>query len=236
MRYIVIIGIAVIAGILIRIKSKYRTRVIAGFAVIMMLMSVLYNIRLLGKLLPFYRPLNQTFYQTDFLKNGEYPDSLLMLLFKGKTVYLKDDAVPSSDTHGRHWIYGYYHLHNVEWFLECMDAKPVLDDGMNDIILDDAKIGNDFEELGITNDMFRNSFMYNDMEGEWGNYFYYYWYYYERLDTIRAYMNVNVDSQGKTVFDTDELVLLWNAVDGVEEEDIYIMTRDYFDKEVAGNE
>ena len=49
-------------------------------------------------------------------------------------------------------------------------------------------------------------------------------------------MNVNKDSEGKTVFDSDELVLLWNAIDGVEEEDIYIMTKDYYDREVAGND
>ena len=236
MRYLVIIGIAVIAGILIRIKTKYRMHILAAFAVLMILMNGLYNVKLLGKLLPFYRPTNQTFYQTQFLENGEYPDSLLMLMLEGKKVYIKDDAVSAKDTHGRHWIYGYYHLYNVEWFLKSADAQPVRDAGMNGIILDETRIESDFDELGITNDMFRNSFMYNDIEKEWGNYFYYYWYYYERLGPIRAYMNVNKDSEGKTVFDSDELVLLWNAIDGVEEEDIYIMTKDYYDREVAGND
>lgn len=238
MRYLVIIGLAVTAGILIRCKTKYRNRILICFGAVMVLMSGLYNIRLLGKLLQFYRPVNQTFYQTAFLDNGEYPDSLLMLLFKDKTVYVKRDHVYLYQAEEQHknFMYAFYHAKNAYRFLEYAGAEVVRDRDMNEITLADSVIKSDFDELGITNDMFRYCFMYNDITEEQGNYFSYFWYYYEYLDTIRAYMNTDQDVNGQTVFDADELVVLWNTADGVEEEDIYIMTKGYYDSEVADNE
>ena len=234
MRYLVIIGIAVIAGILIRIKTKYRMHILAAFAVLMILMNGLYNVKLLGKLLPFYRPTNQTFYQTQFLENGEYPDSLLMLLLKDRDVYIKDD--PAKNTHNRYWLYKYYHFYNAKWFLENTGASVICDGSMNEAMVDKTTIENDFEEFGIINDMYRNCFKYNDIEKEWGNYFYYYWYYFEYQDTIRAYLNTKEDPNGETVFDANELVILWDDVEEEEYEDIYIMTKAYYEAEVAESE
>ena len=238
MRYLVIIGLAIIAGILIRIKREYKNRILLCFGVLIALMSGLYDIRLLGKLLPIYRPLNQTFYQTEFLENGEYPDSLLMLLFKDKKVYVKDEEflLYQVEEQHKHFLYAYYHAKDVYSFLDYAGASTIRDDKMNGTMIDEDRLAEDFSELGITNDMFRYCFMYNDIQDEPGRYFNYFWYYYELLDTIRAYMNIMPDSKGETVFNADELVILWNTVDGTEEEDIYIMTKDYYDKEVAGNE
>lgn len=238
MRYLVIIGLALIAGILIRIKREYKNRILLCFGVLIVVMSGLYNVRLLNKLLPVFRPVNQTFYQTEFLENGEYPDSLLMLLFKDKKVYVKDEEFLLYQVEEQHkfFLYAYYHAKDVYSFLDYAGASTIRDDKMNGIMVDEDRLAEDFTELGITNDMFRYCFMYNDIQDEPGRYFNYYWYYYELLDTIRAYMNIMPDSNGETVFDADELVILWNTVDGTEEEDIYIMTKDYYDKEVAGNE
>lgn len=235
MRYLVITGAAVIAGILIRYKSEYRNRILICFGVSAIIMSGLYNVRLLGKLLPFYRPVNQTFYQTRFLENGEYPDSLLMLLFKDKKVYVKKENVflSQAQEQNKSFLYAYYHAKNEYRFLEYAGAELIKDKSMNDVMLTEEKLDSDFEELGITNDMFRYCFMYNNIKEEPGNYFNYYWYYYEYLDTVRAYMNVKEDSKGETVFDADEMVMLWDTADEGEEEDIYIMTKDYYDREVA---
>ena len=55
-------------------------------------------------------------------------------------------------------------------------------------------------------------------------------------------MCTETDSNGETVFTSDDLVILWNTVDGIEEEDLYIMTKDYYDSEfgsigeASGNE
>ena len=77
--------------------------------------------------------------------------------------------------------------------------------------------------------------MYNDLDWEVGNYFYYYWYYYEHLKEIRVFMMPGDENGNGSVFDAKELVVMWNTVDGVEEEDIYIMPKNYYDREVAGN-
>lgn len=238
MRYLVIIGIAVIAGILIRLKNEYRNRILFCFGAVTILMSGLYNIRTLNRLLSFYRPVNQVFYQPEFLETGDYPDSLLINLFKGKTVYAKNDKyyVPDAEQHGKNFMYAYYHVQSIQFFLESADAELIRDDDMNNISLPAEQRDRDFEVLGNTNDMFRYCFMYNDFTEEAGNYFSYYWYYYEYLKTIRAYMNTGKDANGETIFDADELVVMWNTIDGVEEEDIYIMTKEYYDSEVAGNE
>ena len=237
MRYLVIIGLAIIAGILIRIKREYKNRILLCFGVLIALMSGLYDIRLLGKLLPIYRPLNQTFYQTEFLENGEYPDSLLMLLFRDKTVYVKKDEYYVSDAegHGKNFLYAYHHSKDICWFLDYAGATVVCDEDVEKVPMDKVRIESDFKELGITSDMFRYCFLYNDIPDEPGNYFSYYWYYYEYLKAIKAYMNISPDGNGKTVFDSDELMIIWNTVDGVEEEDIFIMTKDYYDNNVKGS-
>ena len=76
--------------------------------------------------------------------------------------------------------------------------------------------------------------MYNDIPDEPGNYFTYYWYYSDFLNIIKAYANETADSNGETIFNADELVILWDTVDGTDEEDIYIMTKAYYDEEVSG--
>ena len=244
MRYVVIIGLALLAGILIRIKSEYRNRFLICFGAAAVLMSGLYYYRLFSvkQLIPFYRPVNQTFYQTEFLEKGEYPDSLLMLLFKDKTVYAKDDAylLADAEKHNKYFMYAYYHAKSMYFFLEYAQAALIKDPGMNDHMVGNSVLEEDFTELGNVNDMFRYCFMYNDFTEEAGNYFSYYWYYYELMGPLKAYLYTGTDSEGNTVFTADELVVMWNTVDGVEEEDIYVMTRDYYDKnigsEVAHNE
>ncbi len=236
MRYVVITGLAVFAGILIRIKKEYKNRILIGFSLVMILMSALYNMRLMGKVMPSFHPTNQMFYQTSFIDKGDYPDSLLLQLFKGRTVYVKDDTflIDEAEGHGKNYLYAYYHAKNMYWFLDMAGAETIRSEDMNDTMINEAQMKDDFVSLGNTNDMFRYCFMYNDIPDEPGNYFTYYWYYYDYLDTIKAYINQTADPSGETVFDADELVILWDAEDGTEEEDIYIMTKAYYDEAVSG--
>lgn len=278
MRYVVLIGMAVTAAILIRIKREYKGRILACFGVLMIVMGILYNVRLMDKVLPAINPVNQSFYQTRYLENGEYPDSLLMQLFKGKKVFVKDDIyyISDADMEGKNFLYAYYHSRNMYWFLERAGAIYEKDETMNDKTVAENIRDNDFVRLGYTNDMFRYCFMYNnfyDIEKEAGYYFNYYWYYYEFLDAISAYICEETDKNGDTVFTSDELVVLWQPAendsernpsdasgtsqtaaqesagtgsespdstvvkaDANEEEDIYIMTKAYYDTEVVGNE
>ncbi len=273
MRYAVMIGLAVTAAVIIRMKREYTGRILAGFGAIVIVMGALYNVRLMDKVLPSIRPVNQMFYQPEYLESGVYPDSLLMMLFNGKTVYVKDDFYTVHDTEqeGKSFLYAYYHARNMYWFLERCGAKFIKEASMNDEHVEAAVRESSFTRLGYTNDMFRYCFLYNDLIDEPGNYFNYYWYFYEYLDAVSAYVCNETDSRGETVFTSDELVVIWQpknedaqiknmkgaqpqpavppagadrdingeAVirsDGREEEDIYIMTRTYYDTEVRGNE
>lgn len=224
-------GLAVVAGLIIRKNSKYRNRVLLAAGLVMVLMSLLYNLRSLSSMLEFVRPTNQAFYQTDFLEEGNYPDSLLMLLFEGRKVYVRDDAylIGEPEKHGKNFNYALYHARTEYYFLEYLDTDLIKDAGMNEEVVTDKLLDRDFESVGPVNDMLRYCFLYGDLPYESANYFAYYWYYYEYLDEVRAYVCNKADSKGETVFTSDELVMFWNVYEGREEEDLYIMTRDYYD-------
>lgn len=238
MRYVVILGLAVAGGLIIRKNNKYRNLLLTLLGVIMILMSLFYNMRSLGTLLDFYRPVNQAFYQTGFLKEGNYPDSLLFDLLEGKTVYVKDDAFMMYQVkeQGKNFNYALYHARNEYYLLEYLNTDLIKDAGMNDVMIGEERIESDFSSLGPINDMLRYCFLYGDLPFESANYFAYYWYYYEYLNRISVYMCTETDSEGETVFTSDELVMFWNVYEDKEEEDLYIMTKDYYDKEVALND
>ncbi len=227
-------GLAVIAGLIIRKKSKYRNRVLLVLGLTVALMSLLYNVRSLKSMLKFFRPVNQAFYQTDFFEEGTYPDSLLVMLFEGKRVYVRDDAyfMGESEKHGKNFNYALYHARNEYYFLEYLNTDLIKDAQMNEEVVTDELLSRDFESLGPVNDMLRYCFLYGDLLYESANYFAYYWYYYEYLDEVRAYICTCSDSKGETVFTSDELVMFWNIYEDREEEDLYIMTRDYYDSVV----
>ncbi|HOO29127.1 MAG TPA: hypothetical protein PLU43_11740, partial [Lachnospiraceae bacterium] len=110
MKYIAVICLTVFAWILMRWKKQYKKHILGGFVIVMILLSFIYNIRTLSLIVPFYYPVNQTFYQPGFLENGEYPDSFLPLLLNGKTVYTKDDSISIEQCkeEGKSWLYSYY--------------------------------------------------------------------------------------------------------------------------------
>ena len=244
MRYIVIVGLAAAAGILIRKKNEYRNMILLILGLLTVIMSALYNIRNLNSLIEFVHPFDQAFYQKEFFETGKYPDSLLLPLLEGKKVYVKDDVymMGQPEQHGKTFNYALYHARNAYYLLEYLHTDLIKDADMNDVLVSDELVSREFASLGPINDMQRYCFLYGDLPFESANYFAYYWYYYEFLDEIRAYICTETDSQGETVFTSDDLVILWNTVDGIEEEDLYIMTKDYYDSEfktigeAAGNE
>ncbi|MCR5420151.1 MAG: hypothetical protein K6E98_04010 [Lachnospiraceae bacterium] len=238
MRYVVMIGLSVLAAILMKIKKEYKVYILSVYLVLMAVIGLLYNVRLMDKVMPSVRPLNQTFYQPQYQESGEYPDSLLMLLFKDRKIFVRDDVylVSQAEKENKSFLYAYYHARNMHWLLNYSGAVCVRDKSMNHQKVRETLLKKDYEVLGNINDMFRYCFMYNDLIDEPGNYFNYYWYYYEFLPVIKAYMCTATDSKGQTVFDAEELVILWYSTDGSEAEDLYIMTKDYYEKEVKETE
>ncbi len=235
MRYLAFIGMAVVAGAAIRVKSEYRNRILAILGVIVIVMNLFYNARIMDKIISFAKYTNQTVYNQEYAERGEYPDALLIRLFKDRTVYVKNDVftVEESEDSGRHYMYMYHHAKDMQNYVEGSGGTVIKSDDMNDVTLEDQKIREDFYDLGPANDMFRYSFMYNGGKGWTRNYFSYYWYYSEYLKEIHVYLLDGEDSAGDTVFTADELAVMWNTAESAPEEDFYIMTKDYYDKEVA---
>ena len=150
MRYIAIVGPALIAGFAIRKNNKYRNRILIGAGIFMILMSVFYNIRTMGSLLDFIRPFDQAFYQNEYLEKGSYPDSLLMTLLEGKTVYVKDDAfmIEEAEAQGKNFNYALYHARNEYYLLEYLKTKLIKDPAMNEVFLSEDRVGSDFASIG----------------------------------------------------------------------------------------
>lgn len=230
MKYIAVAVLTIAVAVLLRWKKEYKGYVLTGFVIAMIFLSFVYNTRVLSSTVPFYRPINQTFYQTEFLEKGEYPDSFLPLLLKGKTVYTKDDRVTLDQAvaEGKNFVYAYYHNENAINYMELMEASVIPDAALNDAGVSE-ELMEDFTDLGYANDMFRYTFLCNDFWEELGNYFTYYWYYFEYLPEIHIYLN----EEGMEEADT--LVVLWDGDAENEAENLYIMTKAYYESEVAAD-
>lgn len=229
--------VTVIAGILLFTKREYKKQIIAGFLSVIVLFCAYYDYAVL-KLMPdvsFHRPFSQTFYQKEFIDTGEFPDSLLPLLLSKKTVYTKNDPMDFEDAEamGKNWMYGFYHQTNIVNYLNLIEAYQINDEGMNGTMLTGARIEEDFYKLGPANDMLRYSFICTDFREELGNSFNYFWYYSDHLSEIDVYLNIKPDINGQDIASADDLVLLWDSPEGaVEEENLYIMTKAYYEENV----
>lgn len=233
----IVLSLAVLVGFRIpKLKNK-KSLIIALYAICMIALFSVYNIRTLGRLIPFYQPINQTMYQPEFLENGEYPDAFLDLYLKGKTVYTANDKADlselSKDTEhsfiqkSDDWIKLYYHGTNIWNYLRFVEAKVVKDDSLNDITLSEKQLSH-FEELGYANDMMRYTFPLNDYMEEWGNGFYYYWYYCTHIKDIHVYMCAD------GMKDSDEVVFIWQYRDDTHDgENFYIASKKYYDEVIA---
>lgn len=232
------LAVCVAVLLIIPITKKYRTYILLAFGCACALLGAAQTFRNASLILPFYHPDNQAFYQPQFASEGSYPDAILPLLVKGKTVYIKDDLDDYLANHSKqaestsyfddwkYWMYEYYHQNNLTDFLTAAGATVVAKDEYNDSIIDDEKI-KDFEWLGYTNDLNRYLFPLSKLNEEWSNSFFYYWYYSTYLPLSEVYV------MGENVNTATELVIL---SDDNENETWYVMTKDYYDREVAVNE
>ena len=86
---------------------------------------------------------------------------------------------------------------------------------------------NDFNDLGIANDMLRYTFLLNKEHSKETKYFWYSWYYYSfaREESYFPHVYVMMDE----VVDADELVAIWD-----EGENLYVMTGDYYENSLKG--
>ncbi len=234
--------VAAFAALHIPVKGPYKNKkngiILVLYAMGMVLFFVVYNIRTVHLILPFYRPTLQSMYQMGFLAEGEYPDAFLTEFFKGKTVYTPNDAFDVSDDfdlssdendydeHGNYWIYDYYHAVNMWDFLDFAKASVVKDDSLTGVRLSDEQKAY-FEDLGAANDMMRYTFALTPYNGEWGNGFYYYWFYNYFIGDARVYMCT------EEISDAKELVVLWQQTEEHDTDSFYIASKQYFDEVIT---
>ena len=228
MRHVVVIAVAVVFWLLMLILKQHKEKLLIGGILVMSLISGVYCYTHVENILPSYKPVSQTFYNSKFLKSDEYVDAFLRLFLKGKTVYVKNDRWeldPAMEA-GYEWLYAYYHVDNMENYLNSVNAEIVEDESMNDKEITEQQTES-FERMGYLNDLLRNSMLYTKHDYACGNYFFHLWYYRDVSDT--AYMYANVDSLSE-----DELVLIWQSrsEDNVETEDMYLMGKKYYEENI----
>lgn len=237
MKFVLAIALMVFTIIALAIPKlkKYRSTVLVIFGLASIALSAMQTIKTADLMLPFYHPMQQSFYQKEFMKEGLYPDALLQLLVKNKTVFTKDDLDDYLANHskledntdwfddGKYWMYEFYHQINPTAFLKAAGANVIPDDAYNNSVLTEDNLKS-FEDCGYINDLYRNIFLIGDSNDEWSNGFFYYWYYSAFIGEKHIYMNPEGLEK-----ETD-LVILWD-----EDETLYVMTKDYYDREVETN-
>ena len=228
---------AALTSLHIPVLSRKKGIILSAYALVMILLFGVYNIRTLDNIITFYRPTNQSIYQPKFLSHGEYPDAFLDTFFKGKTVYTADDAYDVKDEGDpneeddlvfegqlHYWIYYYYHSVNMWNYLSLHDATIVKDPNLNSIRLT-GKQRVKFIRLGPANDMLRYTFALTPYKGEWGNGFYYFWFYNYHAPNSYVY----ICPEG--IKDAKELVVICQTDSFFLDSDSYfISSKEYFDR------
>lgn len=235
MKHLLILVLAAITIVLIRIFKNFRKQIVLAFLLCITLVSFAVTIKDIGGLVDLVRPFNQLFFQPEFLEEGLYADSILPLMVEGKTVYTKDDIEHFEyDMDGEaYWELDLQDIHygvNSENLLKAFGANAVRDPSMNGTIIT-GDIQNDFELLGSANDMLRFSGVVGDGTEEYWNYFHHYYIYTAHGSPSHIYLHI--DDKGSLTKGSDaELVAIWQRVSEKYGEDLYIMDKEYYDKNV----
>ncbi len=198
--------------------------------------NALFSFRDLPRLVPMTQSVNQLPYQQGYPEEGAYPGALLPLMVSGKTVYAKNDI--------QHYEFDmsdpiapwelvlpkiYYGL-NSRNLLSVMGADIVPDDTLNKVLITD-EVRDRCTDLGFSNDLFRYSCAANDIPEEYGNYFHYYYFYSVNSDPMHIYYGCS-DPRQLTPAGDEDLVAIWQKKTNGFGEDLYLFSRDFYDREV----
>ena len=215
--------------------GAYRFYIVSGILIILTAGNLLFSVRRIKNLVPLYTSFSQ---MADM--EGEaglsYPGAILPLIVSGKTVYAKDDfshlEFDMSDPEAP-WelqLKDIYHGINSRNLLEASGANVVCDPAFNESEITKEQAVR-FTDLGYSNDLYRFSCAANDIDVEYGNYFHYYYYYTAKGQPMHIYLYAE-DADAFTPERDEELVALWQPVEKGYGEDLYIMTKSWFDREV----
>lgn len=226
MKFLLIVILAIIAMVLAKIKKEYRMHITAGFIVCVIILNVAYNVYAMNSVMPLFRPINQLTYQLRNLDAGEYPDALLPLIVKGKKIHVIDDPDKETD---HWWPYNRYHYRNAVNYIRFWDGEVISDLPKDTVISDDVM--SEFTDVGYANDMFRNTFFWADRGNllysyQEINYFGFYWWYNSQIPAIHIYMIP------EGLAEADEVVWIWQDIEGEPAENTYVMSKDYYEKNI----
>ncbi len=231
----IIIAVVLTLGVLVALhipKLKRRKGlVLAIYAVAIILVFCVYNFRTMRNIIRSYHPTNQSLYQPEFTKGGEFSDAFLEEFLRDKTVFTPNDtyvtdynAGPDFDSlTGHYWLYYYYHAVNMWSFLELAGADVIKDSSLNNTEFSDEQKAH-YKDLGSANDMLRYIFPFSPYSEEWGNAFYHYWFYSTFIGDSRVYICT------EDITDAEELVVIWQQEPEYDTESYYIAEKNYYDE------
>ena len=228
MRHVLVVLIAVIFLALMLIIKQHKEKLFIAGLVLLCLINGAYSFTHAETILASRKATSQTFYSPEYLESGEFADAFLRLFLSDRKVYVKNDRwiLEDAEDAGYEWIYAYYHVDNMVNYLNSLGTVVIEDGGMNEVMVPSDK-ESEFERVGYLNDLLRNSLMYSKFDNQCGNYFFYLNYYRDISDT--AYLYANPSS-----LEEEELVLIWQprSEDNVETEDMYLMGKNYYEKNI----
>lgn len=222
--------------VLTRLKTAYRLPLIFTVLSALILLNLFFSLRDLPGTVAFTKTTSQLFYNSDHPEET-YPGALLPLIVADKTVYVKDDIthyefdMTDPDSPWEDNLGGIYYGMNSKNLLEAGGAKVISDSSLNDAVVSKEQAAS-FADLGQSNDLYRFSCATNDISEEYGNYFHYYYMYTVSGAPMHIYVNAETVQQLTPEGDA-QLVALWQRVDAGFGEDLFLMSREYYDKEVA---
>lgn len=223
-------------GAFVLTKSKKINMKIMIISVMMVffLLNGIYNYRNMSTILPMEQTTNQTLYQFSNYDNKIYPDSFLRLLLSMKKVVIPYELKPYSEYagYGKDNLEGnpfsnkYYKENNCARYIITFAKEYTVDEKLPKIETINMELyQDDFDNFGAVNDMLRYSFLLNQEGIQESSYFWYSWYYYTNAMERNRYGMVYINMDGIT--EEDELVAIWDYF-----ENLYIMPRSYYEKEV----
>lgn len=222
---------------LLKWKKEYGYVLLIGVLLVLILVNAAFSYRDLTRLVPMTTTCNQLPYQIGYPEEGAYPGAILPLMVSGKTVYTKNDIAhyefDMSDPVApwENVLYKIYYGLNARNLLSGMGANVIPDKSLNDVVVT-AEIREKCVDLGFSNDLYRYSFAVNDISEEYGNYFHYYFLYSEHAPPMHIFLGAN-DPASFAPLGEESLVAIWQKIEGSAGEDLYILSMDFYEKEVA---
>ena len=230
-----------------RNSSNAKNIIIISVFVLLIAANIYSYMSGFGEQPPMYHPhiSNQTMYMPEYLKDGMRPDALLRAIVKKKKVAYWSDFHPYTEypSHGHDhsddpnvdvfFSYSYYSDNNYGLFFKKYAGGAEIDDtlpepGLVTKVMDEKKRDKYFTYIGFTSDMLRNSFLVNE-DREYVNSYFHYSYFYYDLDDETMDRNYHAYLAPKDIAEADDLVAIWDSY-----ENLYLMSRDYYEENIKG--